>query len=132
MIDKAHDAERWNKAARIARAKEMSVIHPLLKVDERVLKVEHLRLKRKLFFVKCRRLTRYLFIQKPRMLLMKCRILRLNAGLFSINLALFVLQLKDKFSAHKRPNVVATETPNFPEPAALKQLTGACFDQYTI
>ena len=113
MIDKAHDAERWNKAARIARAKEVSVVHSVLMVEERVLEVEHLRLKRKLFFVECRRLARYFFIQKPRMHLMKSRILRLNAGHFSINLALFVLQLKDKFSAHKRPNPVATETPSF-------------------
>ena len=112
MIDKTHDAERWEKAARIARAKEMSAVHSALKAEDRVLKAEHRRLKRKLFFIKRRRLARYLFIHKPRMLLMKFQILRLNARLFGVECALFVLQLKDKFSAHKHSDAIEGETPN--------------------
>ena len=113
MINEAHDAERWEKAARVAQAKEMRVVYSALKAEDRILKAEHRRLKRKLFFIKCRRFTRYLFIHKPSMLLMKCRILRLNAMLLLIDGALFLNKLYDKFSAHKRSDAIGTEIPNF-------------------
>lgn len=113
MIDKAHDAKRWDKAMRVARAKEMRAVEAGLIAQNRELHLQQLSLYFQLFVIKFRKVVRQIFIHKPRMVLIKLSIFRLKVMLLLIDGTLSLNKLYDKLKTHKRSNVVAAESPTF-------------------
>ena len=111
MIDEAHDAKHWDKAARIARAEEMRVVQASLKAQYRIIHIKKLILYSQLLVVKFKRIFRWLLIYKPRMMLIKLRILRLKISYFSLDCRLFILELYYKFTAHVRLSFGKQDTP---------------------